>query len=52
MDDGKPLLLTIMEKDGLLFLRLVKSGEGLWAEGACTVCRNGAGSRRASPSMG
>ena len=41
MDDGKPLLLSIGERDGALFVAFVKSGEGLWAEGATVVCRNG-----------
>lgn len=42
MDDGKPLLLTILEHDGAIVMRFVKSGEGLWAEGACVICRRGA----------
>ena len=43
MNDGKPLLLSIGEKDGALFVAFVKSGEGLWAEGASIVCRSRAG---------
>ena len=42
MDDGKPLVLTILEEDGSLFLAFDKTGEGLWAEGASVVCRDGA----------
>jgi hypothetical protein len=41
MDDGKPLLLSISERGGLLVLQFVKTDEGLWAEGASMVCRNG-----------
>ncbi len=40
MDDGKPLILTILDKDGALFLAFVKTGEGLWIEGASIVCRD------------
>ncbi len=42
MDDGKPLLLTLAERDGALHLRFFKSGEGLWAEGVVSVCGRGA----------
>jgi hypothetical protein len=42
MDDGRPLVLSILEKGGSLFLAFDKTGEGLWAEGASVVCRNGA----------
>jgi hypothetical protein len=47
MDDGKPLVLSILERDGGLFLEFYKTGEGLWAEGAGVVCRGegGAGVR-------
>ena len=41
MDDGKPLLFSILERDGALFLRFVKTGEGLWAEGVVSVCPKG-----------
>ena len=41
MDDGKPLLFTLEEKRGALFLEFVKTGEGLWAEGVGIVCRDG-----------
>lgn len=42
MDDGKPLVLTILERDGSLFLEFVKTDNGLWAEGTSVVCVNGA----------
>jgi hypothetical protein len=41
MDDEKPLVLSVLERDGTLFLMFVKTGEGLWAEGAGVVCREG-----------
>ncbi|APV50197.1 hypothetical protein BWI17_11175 [Betaproteobacteria bacterium GR16-43] len=41
MDDGKPLVMSIIERDGVLFLSLVKTKEGLWAEGASTICVKG-----------
>lgn len=41
MDDGKPLLMSIREKDGALHLEFTKSGEGLWAESAGVVCPAG-----------
>jgi hypothetical protein len=41
MDDGKPLVLSILEKNGSLVLEFMKTGEGLWAESACVVCRKG-----------
>jgi len=41
MNDGKPLVLSILERDGALFLEFYKTGEGLWAEGAGVVCRAG-----------
>jgi hypothetical protein len=41
MDDGKPMVLSIVERDSHLFLEFVKTGEGLWASSASVVCRNG-----------
>ena len=41
MDDGKPLVLSILERNGSLFLEFDKTGEGLWAEGAGVVCPQG-----------
>lgn len=41
MDDGMPLALSILERDGSLLLEFVKTGEGLWAESAAIVCLRG-----------
>ncbi len=41
MDDGKPLVLTILERDGVLVVSFEKTDEGLWVEGASVVCRDG-----------
>jgi hypothetical protein len=41
MDDDKPLVLSILETKGALFLTFVKTGEGLWAESAGILCLNG-----------
>jgi hypothetical protein len=41
MDDGKPLTMSILERDGALFLSFAKSQEGLWAEGAADICARG-----------
>jgi hypothetical protein len=41
MSDGKPLLVSIGEQEGGLFMRFTKTGEGLWAEGHALVCRAG-----------
>lgn len=38
MDDGRPLAMAVEEREGLLHLRFVKAHEGLWAEGAVSVC--------------
>lgn len=43
MTDGKPLTVTITEKDGSIFLEFVKRQEGLWAEGTALICRSSAG---------
>ena len=43
MDDDKPLVLSILEKQGVLSLEFVKTGEGLWAEAAGVVCSTPAG---------
>ena len=42
MDDGKPLLVSIVERHGSLALEFIKTGEGLWAEGSGAVCSVGA----------
>jgi hypothetical protein len=41
MRDGRPLLVTLDERQGGLFISFVKSGEGLWAEGVAVLCRAG-----------
>lgn len=41
MDDGKPLLVSILEKDGSLWLKFIKAREGLWAQSAGVICRSG-----------
>ncbi len=54
MSDGKPLVVSITERDGALFLEFMKTREGLWAEGAAVVCRGSAGleARMGHPRMG
>lgn len=42
MDDGKPLLLSIAERNGALTIEFVKTGVGLWAEISGVVCKRGA----------
>ena len=42
MRDGKPLVVTIGEKNGSLSMEFIKTREGLWAEGAGVICRAGA----------
>ncbi len=41
MDDGRPLVLSILEREGTLFLSFMKTGEGLWAEGSIALCAKG-----------
>jgi hypothetical protein len=41
MDDGKPLRVSILEKDGALWLEFFKTGQGLWAQTAGVICRAG-----------
>jgi hypothetical protein len=41
MEDGKPLVVSIHEKNGNLFLEFVKTREGLWAESASVICKTG-----------
>ncbi|GAA5179094.1 hypothetical protein GCM10025771_20200 [Niveibacterium umoris] len=41
MDDGKPMIVSILERNGLLMLEFMKTGESLWAEGAGVICRSG-----------
>ena len=41
MDDGKPLMVTIIERNGALSLEFLKTGEGLWAETSSVICKSG-----------
>ena len=41
MGDGKPLVVSILERDGALFLEFIKTREGLWAQSAGVICRAG-----------
>lgn len=41
MDDGKPLVLSFVERGGRLGLEFAKSGQGLWAEGLVVLCVRG-----------
>jgi hypothetical protein len=42
MDDGKPLRVSILEKEGALVLEFVKTGHGLWAQSEGVFCKVGA----------
>lgn len=42
MGDGKPLVVSIGEKNGALLLVFTKSREGLWAESVGALCQTGA----------
>lgn len=39
MDDGKPLLVSIVEKNGGLSVEFVKTSKGLWADISGAVCQ-------------
>ncbi|MBD3811516.1 MAG: hypothetical protein IE917_04730 [Betaproteobacteria bacterium] len=41
MDDGKPLVMSIVENHGSLFMEFTKTGEGLWAESHGVICKSG-----------
>lgn len=43
MQDGKPLVVSILERDGSLLLEFVKTHEGLWVKTAGVVCRTVSG---------
>ncbi len=43
MNDGKPLRVSILEKDGALWLEFIKAREGLWAQSAGVICRSDGG---------
>lgn len=42
MSDGKPLVVSISERHGLLALAFTKTREGLWAESTGVICPSGA----------
>jgi len=39
MDDGKPLMLSIFEKNGALAVEFIKTRHGLWAQSVGVVCK-------------
>lgn len=39
MDDGKPLMLSILDKNGALSVEFIKTRHGLWAQSAGVVCK-------------
>jgi hypothetical protein len=39
MDDGKPLMVSILEKNGALFVEFIKTRQGLWAESFGVICK-------------
>jgi hypothetical protein len=41
MDDGKPLVMSIVESNGSLLMEFTKTGEGLWAESPGIICKAG-----------
>lgn len=41
MDDGKPLVMSIIENNGSILLEFTKTGEGLWAESLGVICKTG-----------
>lgn len=41
MSDGKPLVVSIAEREETLYLEFTKAREGLWAEGEARVCGSG-----------
>jgi hypothetical protein len=43
MDDGRPLVMSIAEGDGVLMLGFTKTGEGLWAQSSGVVCKTETG---------
>lgn len=43
MTDQKPLMVSILERNGTLFLEFIKTSEGLWAESSGVICGNGSG---------
>lgn len=41
MDDGKPMVVSIIERNGKLLLEFIKTGEGLWVEVSGVICKTG-----------
>jgi hypothetical protein len=41
MNDHKPLRVSILEKDGGLWLEFIKTGEGLWVQSTGLICQVG-----------
>jgi hypothetical protein len=41
MSDGKPLMVSIQERNGGFFIQFVKEKEGLWAESTGVICQAG-----------
>lgn len=41
MDDSKPLVVTVVEKEGALWLEFIKTREGLWVQSTGVICRVG-----------
>jgi hypothetical protein len=42
MDDGKPLMVSIFEMNGSLFVEFIKTRQGLWAKSFGVICKKGA----------
>jgi hypothetical protein len=39
MDDGKPLRVSILEKNGILNVEFIKTDVGTWAESSGAICK-------------
>jgi hypothetical protein len=39
MDDGKPLIVSILEINGSLFVEFIKTRQGLWAKSFGVICK-------------
>lgn len=39
MDDGKPLMVSILDKNGVLSVEFIKTRQGLWAQSTGVVCK-------------
>lgn len=42
MSDGKPLIVSIVEREGSITLEFFKTREGLWAQGDVVICGSNA----------